>query len=321
MLIPAGRGQAGAVAEVQPLAWPRSQCPLLQLCLSPSPACVFLPQVPSAIPIKGCILLPFLPSPAQHPTVLGWGGAHPGAGSPFPSGILVPTHGITPGGWEPRSCASDRTAEAAGQRIRNVPESWAGGLRSPEPRGSAGLGKGEGAGPLPEPQPVPAPSDGEVALPLPALTRGFLRPRLCRDPRPAWLSPGTGTGGCQHRPAALCLSFPTAARLPRAGHPRIPAVPAGSSGAGTGPHPHPAGSRLQGPRGPRTQSRPLASSLGANTARSFAHSRVQQFSSRDRRRHWDPLGCRAQRDTGSPEGTEWWQQEQERVLGMGPESR
>lgn len=28
------------------------------------------------------------------------------------------------------------------------------------------------------------------------------------------------------------------------------------------------------------------------------------------RRHWDPLGCKAQRDTGSGEGTEWWQQEQ-----------
>lgn len=174
VLVPASGGRAGAVAGVWPLGWPRSQRPLRQLCLSPVPARVFLPQVPSAIPIKGCILLPSLllararrcqepcPPEAGASHSAGAGGAHPGAGRPFPTGIQPWAAGahpwITPGGWEPHSCASDsREQRCRAEKPQCPGVSWAGGPRSPEPPGSAGLGKGEGTEPPPRAPAGPCP--------------------------------------------------------------------------------------------------------------------------------------------------------------------
>lgn len=155
----------------------------------------------------------------------------------------------------PLLCQGQAGSRGAGQRSRSVLECP--GLGVPVPRSPLGLqgwGRGKGPSPRPEPLPVPAPSDGEVALPLPALTRGFLRPRLCPDPRPAWLcrDPHTGTGGCQEHRAAV---------------PQLPHCKPASPGRGSPaprrvngeqhrrpPIPTPAGSRLQGPRGPQTQS-------------------------------------------------------------------
>lgn len=183
-----GRGRAGAVAGPESCRWcgPSGLMSAPAAVFIPEPSARFpvcLPQVPSAIAIKGRILLPFLPQAGArrcraeapgHRTVPGREGAHPWGRQPLsPLGSHhrrsgCPTGFITAGGSSWRGQRLTRlTCRSAGEGVEapgwrgwgchTSPELWAGGgggrHPSPEPpegcrAGAAWLGKADGAVPL-----------------------------------------------------------------------------------------------------------------------------------------------------------------------------
>lgn len=250
------RAGAGLVPWLECGCWrgPRSPRPL-QLCLSPAPAAFSFLRFPLQLPLRAasCSSSCRWPSPAQprrgHPTVLGWGGAHPGPAAPLPPGSRwCPPMGSQREDGSPadvpvtgreqrcrgRGAAVSRSPGLGVPRAPRVCRAGEGGrARAPSPGSPCPLGWGSRSSPS-------------------RLTRGFLRPGLCRDPRPAWLCPGPRArpGGCRG-----CASFPTAECSPRQGIP-IPAVRTGAAGpAKPGPHPHPRRKSLAGSQG-ATNTRP-----------------------------------------------------------------
>lgn len=98
----------------------------------------------------------------EHPTVLGREVPTLGPAVPFPPGSshgqLVPTHGSHREDGSPTPVpVTGREQRCRAEKPQCPGVSWAGGPRSPEPPGSAGLGKGEGTEPPPRAPAGPCP--------------------------------------------------------------------------------------------------------------------------------------------------------------------
>lgn len=203
VLAPAGRrpGWCHGHAGERPLARPLGADVCSGSCVYPRAQRVSLfafLRFPLQLPLRAASCSPSCgrlepgaaePSPAEtrgHRTVPGREVAHPWgwaeASIPFPRRDpgFIPLGGLSRPGQR-LTCQQ--------QRCRGGGAGGAASVQSPGPgrgdttlfpralRGCGALGTGEGAvapPPPPEPDPSPSPSDGEVALPLPALTPGFL---------------------------------------------------------------------------------------------------------------------------------------------------
>lgn len=188
-------GQAG---ERQPLAWPLGADVCSGSCVYPRAQRVSLfafLRFPLQLPLRAASCSPSCgrlepgaaePSPAEargHRTVPGREVAHPWgraeAGIPFPRRDpgFIPLGGLSRPGQRltcrQRRCRGGGAGDAASAQSPGLGRGDT-TLFPRALRGCGALGKGEGAVVPPEPDPSPSPSDGEVALPLPALTPGFL---------------------------------------------------------------------------------------------------------------------------------------------------